>query len=492
MDDAADTLYRQIAADLSRQIRSGVLRAGTRLPSIRQLAKQRQVSISTAIRSMQVLDESGLVDARPQSGYYVRPPRGRLPQPSVAPLTLREQLVGRSELVWKMLQPAPPEGGVSFAAGTLDPEYFPYRTLRQLLASISRRKPQLLSTYALSPGSRAFHTNIAETYARWGCPLRPDELVTVAGCMEGVTLCLRAVAEPGDLVAVESPTFFGLLQALEYQHLKVVEIPTDSERGMSLDALETVLRTMPVKAVIASPSLNNPLGGSMSLADKQRLVRIIDAADIPLIEDDGYGDFAEAPVRALPAKAFDRHGRVMLCSSFTKSLAPGFRLGWVSGGRYHNRIELLKMMTSMGSPPILEAVLATYLSSGGYERFLRRLRTRLVEQRQEYADVISDCFPAGTRLSSPAGGYLLWVELPDGVATDLLMDQAAGLSYSPGVVFSASGRDFRNCLRISAGRRMNPQILATLQHLGRTFSASRSPAPLIEGSTSDLARQSTA
>jgi DNA-binding transcriptional MocR family regulator len=376
-----------------------------------------------------------------------------------------------------MLQPTAPTGSISFAAGTLDPEFFPYRTLRQLLASISRRKPQLLSTYALSPGLRAFHNSIAATYARWGCTLRPDEIVTAAGCMEAITICLRAVTHPGDLVAVESPTFFGLLQALEYQHLKVVEIPTHSEHGMSLDALEVVLRTMPVKAVIASPNLNNPLGGSMSLENKRRLVGLIDTADIPLIEDDGYGDFAEAPVRALPAKAFDRHGRVMLCSSFTKSLAPGFRLGWVSGGRYHNRVELLKMMTSMGSPPILESVLATYLASGGYERFLRRLRARLVEQRQEYADVISDCFPEGTRLSSPAGGYLLWVELPDGVATDLLMDHAAGRSYAPGVVFSASGREFRNCLRIGVGRKMTPDIMAALQHLGRTFIATRtSPA----------------
>jgi DNA-binding transcriptional MocR family regulator len=462
-------LYRQVAADLSAQIRAGRLSAGMRLPSVRQLARQKQVSVATAVRAMAWLDQAGLIESRPQSGHYVRVPRGRLAPPSTPPVRLREQLAGRAELIASMLKAARTHDGLSFSAGALDPDLFPHRALRQILASVSRRRPRLLTTYSLAPGARPLHATISAMYARWGCSLDPDELVTVSGCMEGVTLCLRAVTQPGDLVVVETPTFFGILQALEYLGLRAIEIPSSHSRGMDLDVLRTVLATRPVKAVIASPNLNNPLGASMSEEDKRRLVALVHAAGVPLIEDDAYGDFADAAPRAIPAKAYDVSGQVMLCSSFTKSLAPGFRIGWVAAGRYHARVESQKLVSSIGSPVLLESVLATYLGSRAFERFLRGLRRRLAALREEYSDLIAETFPQGTRLSAPKGGYLLWVELPEGLDTAAILARHPALAYAPGAAFSPSGRDFGNCLRLSTGQPLTPAVAAHLARLGRTL-----------------------
>ncbi len=461
------TLYEQLAADLTRQIRAGSLRSGTRIPSIRQLAQQRGVSISTAIQSLRMLEENGLIEARPQSGYYVSSATPKLAPPTEPPLHLTETLVGQSEIIWRMIK-AGQRGALPFSAAVLDPALLPHGTLQRLVSSLARRHPKSLTTYTLPPGSALFRESLAAQYGRWGCGVHPDEVVVTNGCMEAINLCLRAATQPGDLVALESPTYFGLVQAIESQHLKVVEIPAHPVTGLSLDALQLTLKSLPVKAVIASPNLNNPLGSVMPPENKKKLVELVSKARIPLIEDDVYGDFVDAQSRALPAKAYDRDGSVMLCSSFTKALAPGFRLGWAAAGRYQAKVELLKLMNSCGSSIFQEMVLAEFLNSGGYELHLRKLRRNLDRQRQQYAAAIGRHFPASTRLSCPAGGYIFWLELPSGIDTAQLLDQAValGVNFAPGIIFSATGRDFSNCLRLSAGYQFSAEIEQGLRQLG--------------------------
>jgi hypothetical protein len=192
--------------------------------------------------------------------------------------------------------------------------------------------------------------------------------------MEALNLCVRAVAKPGDTIALESPTYFGLLQILESMGVKALEIPTHPREGISLEALEFALDRSRIAAVIVMPNAQNPLGFTMSDENKKRLVKMLDKRSVPLIEDDVYGDLYYGDDRPLPAKAFDRTGNVMLCSSFTKTVAPGFRLGWVSPGRLHAQVQMAKFINSVGSPEVLQLVVADFLASGGYDRQLRYLR----------------------------------------------------------------------------------------------------------------------
>jgi DNA-binding transcriptional MocR family regulator len=293
--------------------------------------------------------------------------------------------------------------------------------------------------------------------------------------MEAINLCLRAVTKPGDLVALESPTFFGFLQVLETLGLRALEIPTHPRNGLSLDALELALAEHPVKAVLAMPTVSNPLGATMPDASKKRLVEMLAARGVPLIEDNLYGDlhYAATPPRA--AKSFDRSGGVMLLSSFTKTLAPGLRVGWIEPGRWRDQLYMLKFVVSGGQPALDELAVADLLESGGYDRFLRGLKRRFESHIASGRAVIAESFPEGTRVSSPSGGYILWIELPKSVDSVALFERclARGISIAPGPMFSASKR-YRNYLRLGLGRTWTDEIAGALRTVGRLAHQMRS------------------
>jgi DNA-binding transcriptional MocR family regulator len=287
------------------------------------------------------------------------------------------------------------------------------------------------------------------------------------GCMEALNLCVRAVAKPGDTIALESPTYFGLLQILESLQIKALEIPTHPREGISLEALEFALERSKIAAVIAMPNAQNPLGFTMSDENKKRLVKMLDKRGVPLIEDDVYGDLYYGDERPLPAKAFDRTGNVMLCCSFTKTVAPGFRLGWVSPGRWHAQVQMAKFINSVGSPELLQLVLADFLASGGYDRQLRNLRRVFRDQVSHISTAVTKYFPAGTRITRPAGGFILWVELPEGCDSEELFRHALRnkISLGPGTLFSATDR-YRNCIRMGCAEPWSPRVEQAIAKLG--------------------------
>jgi DNA-binding transcriptional MocR family regulator len=286
--------------------------------------------------------------------------------------------------------------------------------------------------------------------------------------MEAINLALRAVTKPGDLVALESPTYYGFLQILQSLGLRALEIPTHPRSGISLEALELALAEHPVKAVLVMPNVSNPVGASMSDAAKKRLVELLAAKNVPLIEDHIYAELQFEPAAPRPAKAFDRNGNVMLCSSFSKTLAPGLKVGWIAPGRWRDAVRMLKFMSSGGQSELVELAVAELLESGGYERSLRQLRRRFESQVDVARGVIAESFPRGTRVTRPAGAYIVWVELPKGCDSVALFERLLerGITIAPGPMFSASQR-YRNCMRLSVGQAWAERHELALREVGR-------------------------
>src|SRR3954471_5939971 len=325
---------------------------------------------------------------------------------------------------------------------------------------------------APSPGAPPLRRQFARRSLEWGCTLSPDDFIVTCGAMEAVQLSLLAVAKQGDAIAIESPAYFGTLQLIEALGLKVVEIPSCSREGMDLDALERVLRNRRIAAVLAVTNFSNPLGCVMPDANKERLVAMLAAKEVPLIEDDLYGDLYFGDARPRAAKSFDDRGLVLHCASFSKTLAPGWRVGWVAPGRFRERVSLLKFAQTVATASLQQLAFAEFLAGGYYERHLRSLRKAIAATMRSLGDCVAAHFPAGTRATRPDGGGVLWVELPDGISALELHDRAlgAGIAIAPGPIFSAR-QGYENCIRLSCGVVWSPRIETAVATLGRIATA---------------------
>jgi DNA-binding transcriptional MocR family regulator len=465
-------MYVQIADELVALVQSGQLKGGDRLPSVRRLVRQKGVSASTAVAALRALEHRGFAVARPQSGYFAKPARLPVDEPvTTRPLTTARN-VGVDSLMLQVIGASADPSIAPLGAAAPDPELFPMRRLQRNLASTARRNPRLMGEYGLSyQGVDSLRHQLLRRYADIGCTVTPDEVLVTNGCTEALNLALRAVTRPGDTVAIESPVYYCILQVLQNLGLKALEIASHPSEGMRVDSLAEALkgrRGRAVKACLVSTNFSNPTGACMSDGEKRRLVQLCSDRRVPLIEDDIYGDLQHAGSRPLPAKAFDTEGNVILCSSFSKTLAPGARIGWMCGGRYFAALRLAKFASSGASPAILQEVIAEILRSGGYERHLVKLRGTYARYVATVASAVSRYFPAGTRMTQPRGGFVIWVELPRGVDSLALFEVAIrqGVNFAPGPLFTATGR-YRNFLRLNCGRRWTPELEAAVARLGR-------------------------
>lgn len=462
-------LYLLVADELASLIATGQLPARSRVPSVRRLARQRDISVTTAVATLRVLEQRGLIEARPKSGYFVASRRQPPPEPAPVDLPRTPRLAGAQAMLKRLAEASLDPSLVRLGEAIPDPALFPQAALRASLARVARRHPLHLTAYPRRMGgSPALRAQIAAHYAGFGARLDADELIITNGCMEALTLALRAVAAPGDTIAVESPTYFGFLQLAENLGVKVLEVPMHAGEGLSLPALRDLLAGRAgrqVRAVVSIANFSNPTGAMLPEARKRELVKLCRDADIVLIEDDIYGDMPLEGERPRPCKAFDTDGRVLLCSSFSKSLAPGARVGFLAPGRYREQLRAVKLVTSGATAVLQQEMLADYLGSGRYARHLQKLRERCKAQLTRLSQSVQDQFPAGTRLARPQGGYVLWVELPGDIDTLVLHEAAgrSGVDFVPGAMFSASGR-YANCLRLNAGF---PVTAATEQAIGR-------------------------
>ncbi len=463
------TLYQQLADAVQLLIEGGTLRPGARVPSVRRMALQRDVSISTVIQAYTLLENRGLLEARPQSGYYVRSRPGLLaPEPRMARPMARPSEVGVSDLAARIVALSADPDYVALGAACPHHSLFPNKKIARLLGAAGRDDPSLLGRYAMSNSHPPLCREIARRYLQVDTPLDHDELVITVGCTEALNLALRAVTRPGDTIAIETPSYFGILQTTQALGLKVMEIPTDPREGICLDALRRALETCPIKAVLVIPAFQNPLGSCMSDARKAALFRLLAEFDLPAIEDDIYGDLHWGERRPKPLKAWDIDGRVILCSSFGKTLAPALRVGWCAPGRYLERVRRLKFTNTLATPIVLQKTVSDFLRNGGYDHHLRSIRRAYREQVEQFSTTIVREFGPGTRISRPQGGFVLWVELPPGVDTLRLHQDALAhrINIAPGPLFSVRER-YRNCLRINCGLPWSPEIERALATLGR-------------------------
>jgi DNA-binding transcriptional MocR family regulator len=465
--------YEQLAELLATDIRSGQLAPGSRLPSIRTITSQHGVSPSTAFQAYYRLEEKGLVRARERSGYYVsaamsEPARDEAAARRPKPLVRVAAKVDVSELVFSVLGAAAERDIVPLGSAFPSPELFPQQRLAQSLARGARFMPAWESVRQLPQGHGDLRQQIALRYLGLGISQAPEQLIVTNGALEALNLSLAAVAEPGDLVAVESPGFYAALQALERLKMKALEIPVHPQTGLDLDALASALKRHPVKACWFMTTFQNPTGASMPEERKQSLVELLAQHNVPLIEDDVYGELYFGHQAPRPAKAFDRKGLVMHCSSFSKTLAPGYRVGWVAPGRFGERIARLKLMTPLSASVPAQAARADYLHHGGYDKHLRRLRHALEAQGALLAAAVARHFPADVRISRPEGGYFLWAEFAPGFDTLALHQQALeqGISIAPGPMFSAR-RAFGHCIRLNFGHPFSERVAAAVQTLGK-------------------------
>jgi DNA-binding transcriptional MocR family regulator len=462
-----DTLYRQIADSLARSIRTGTLRRGERLPSVRVLARDRQVSLATATQAYRRLEDARLIEARPRSGYFVAARPATLPEPQASTPGSRSVPVDRSALAAEVLRLAEDPEVTSFGAACPSAELFDVERLRRAVTRAALRHRDSLGRYAQSPGHLDLRRAIARHALHLGCELDPQKLLITNGCMESVTLCLRAVTEPGDVVAIESPTYFGFLQVLEQLGLRALEVPTHPRTGLSVDALQLALDTQTVKAVVCTPSLSNPIGASLPARERLRLAQLVAERGVALIEDVIYNDLCEHDEARRAVRSFDRTGHVLVCGSLSKTVSPGLRLGWVEAGRWGAKVQRLKATTSGGQSTVLELALAELLGQPGQEAQFRQLRQRVAQRVDEAREIIGIGFPPGTRVSDPAGGFILWVELPDGSDSMALFEAAMAerIVIAPGTLFSP-GERFRHCLRLGVGGRWDAGQKAALRRVG--------------------------
>jgi DNA-binding transcriptional MocR family regulator len=464
-------LYEHLADELGQAIDRGALRAGDRLPSVRRLAQERSVSVATVLEAYLQLENAGLIEVRPKSGHFVRRRMPLTAEPRAPRTCSTPSKVTVSDAYTKILESMRDPELLPFGCATIDPSYLPIAALNRIVTQMLREMSTVGARYEGAPGLLTLRRQIARRAVDVGVAISEHDLCTTVGATEGLSLAVRAVARPGDVIAVESPAYFGVLQIIEGLGMRTIEIPAHPRTGLDVSAFEETLRSQPIRALVCSPTLLNPIGAIMPDDERERLVRITRRHDIPVIEDDVYGELVFDGSRPRPLRAFagpSEDSHVLLVSSVSKTLAPGYRVGWVAGGRWHDQIVRLKYGVSLACPTLPGMAVAEFLASGGYDRHLRRLRTAVAGNMERYREAIATHFPEGTRVSSPRGGFVLWVELPPGVDSLALHEQALRrrIVVAPGPLFSARQR-FANCIRISAGTPWSDRIADGIKTLAR-------------------------
>jgi len=468
------TLYQQVADRLAIAIQEGTLQPGDRLPSLRKLHRQLAVSISTVLEAYRLLEDRGLIQARPQSGYYVKTTvrsSPAEPMPYAPPEQVRQV---DNSLAFQLMQAVRQPGAVQLGAAVPDMSLLPLKSLNRLMGQVLRDDPVTAHSYDVPPGCERLRQAVARRLMDAGCTIAPEQIVTTNGTFEGVYLSLMAVTKPGDTVAIESPTYYGLLEALESLHLKALELPTNPRDGLCLESLEAALKRGQVQACAIVSNFSNPLGSCMDDAKKRSLVTLINRYGKPLIEDDIYGDLHFGPTRPKAIKAFDTEGLVLYCSSYSKTLSPGLRVGWTVPGRYQAQVEQQKWVMNQTTAIAPQLTVAAFLANGGYDRHLRHLRRLYQAQMAKMTQAVCEYFPEQTRLTRPEGGHVLWVELPADCSAMALHQTALaqGISIAPGVIFSPS-RSYSNCLRLNTSSPWTPELEQAMETLGQLIQAQR-------------------
>lgn len=463
-----DFLYAQIAGRIEKQIKQNLLKSGDKLPSVRALSLEQGISISTAYKAYVELENMGMIEARPKSGYYVKFSPGRLTHaPETKPPIKKIAQASVTEMITMVYQNMDERTVLGLSRSSPPLGMIPMAKLNKSMMEAIRKSPSGNSNYENLQGNVSLRRQIAKNAFNWGGNITEDDVVTTQGCMEALIFCLRALTSPGDTIVIESPTYFGIFNIMLSLDLKVLEIPVDPDTGLDLEYLTQAINEVDIKVCLFVTNFSNPVGSCMPDERKQRLVTLLADKQIPLIEDDIYGEIYFGKSRPRTCKSYDKDGWVLLCSSVSKSIAPGYRVGWCIPGRFKDQIINIKMMHTISSATPTQAAIGHFFETGRYDLHMRNLRRALYTQSLRYTQAIATYFPPGTKISRPQGGYALWVELDKHInAFDLYqLAIAQNISIAPGQIFSTDAR-FTNFIRISFGLTFDKVVEQSLKVLG--------------------------
>lgn len=465
-----NSLYNKIADRLITQIKDGVYKSGDKLLSVRAMAKQQGVSVSTILAAYGILEDRGFAEVRPKSGYYVHRPetKKRKQPPSIQGECCQPLSVSKAQRIMQVMQDVSRSSVINLSSAVADSN-FPITTqLKKVFSSIVRTQKFLGIGYETFKGTEVLRREIAKRSMDAGVLTSPDDVVITAGCQNALDLALRVLTKPGDIIAVETPCYYGLLQLIETCGLKAIEIPTDASTGMSIDALKLALEQWPIKAVISIPSYNNPFGSVMPDKNKRRLIDLINQRDIYLIEDDVYAELGYTNKRPKAIKSFDTEDRVLLCSSVSKTLDPGMRIGWIIPGAHLEKVQHLQFVSNVAVSRLPQLATAEVIRRGSYDRHLRLVREAYRQRRDQLFDLIDAYFPEDTRVSKPQGGFVLWVQLPREVDSTQLYDEAreVGISIAPGDIFSLDDK-YHSSMRLTYAEPWTDKRIAAIKTLGK-------------------------
>nr|WP_159466403.1 PLP-dependent aminotransferase family protein [Scandinavium goeteborgense] len=464
------TRYQHLANLIAERIEQGLYRHGEKLPSVRALSQEHGVSISTVQQAYQTLETLQLITPQPRSGYFIAPRKAQPPVPAMSRPVQRPVDVTHWDQILTMLDARHDKSIIPFGGGSPDITQPSLKPLWREMTRLVQHHATDIFSYDELAGRRELREQIARLMLDGEAVVSADDIIITSGCHAALAIALLAVCKPGDIVAIESPSFYGTMQLLRGFDIKAIEIPTDPQTGISVEALEMALEQWPIKGVILVPNCNNPLGFIMPDARKRAVLALAQRHDIVIFEDDVYGELANDYPRPRTIKSWDIDGRVLLCSSFTKTIAPGLRVGWIVPGRYHDRVLHMKYAATGTNVPTTQLAVAAFVREGHYHRHMRRVRQIYHSNMETYTCWLRQYFPCGICVTRPEGGFMLWVELPEMVDMVCVAKQLCELKIqvAPGTLFSASGK-YRNCLRINCALPTTEKHREVMEKLGEAI-----------------------
>lgn len=463
--------YEVIKDHFRKAIVNGVIPAGNKIPSVRQTAKQFSYSISVVLQAYQEMEAENLISGVEKSGYFAlaSDENTTVPRPEDYRHNLTSQESTPHSLTTAIVDMSSDKSILPLGCATPSPDILPLKTIKKHLVRRAKTFTNELSEYAESSGALRLREEISKIMVSRGVTSPPQDLILTNGCMEGLSIALQAATEPGDTVAIESPCYFGLITLLQQLKRRVIPIPTSSITGLSLKSLRDVVQNQKLAAVIVSPNFQNPLGSVMSQSARLELLEIAENYDLTIIEDDIYGECSFTQKDTPPLKMLDKNNLHIYCTSFSKTVSPGVRIGWLIGGKHHSKCRELKFNQSLGNPRIIQEAMADFLSSGGYNYHIRRFRKKITQQTHTLKKLLTSSFPRDTKISAPSGGFFLWLEFPNQIDSMQLYQKALDLQIGivPGAVFSCEKRLFKNCMRISCGFPVTEETERGIETLAR-------------------------
>jgi DNA-binding transcriptional MocR family regulator len=466
---APEFLYQQVIDFVDQQEKNGALRAGDKLPSLRKLSRQFEISIPTVKQAYIELERQGTISARPQSGYYLKAKQARTLKPMRAKWACCEPVeISCRSLIEQVYDAVHLPDTVALGISNPVNAHPPDKALARLMRSVLSKNAEKAVSYGPANGDPKLRLNLAFRYQEQGVAINHDDIIITNGAQEALSIALQCVAERGDIIAVESPCFFGLIELIESLGMKALEVYTCTEDGVCVDELAKVIKQHPVKACLFSTAISNPLGSMMTDQQRQDMVSLLEQHDIPLIEDEVYSDLYFTEKRPVPAQLYSNKGLVITCSSFSKTAAPGYRVGWLLPGKFEEEAKRIKRAQSCSTPMLQQWTLTDYLMSGEYDRHLQVLRKTLRYNSERMRALIAEHFPKEVCISQPRGGSVLWIRCRSHVDTSQFFTEAItkGVSFAPGEIFSPTGK-YKNFMRISYGVKWCDKVDKAVAELGK-------------------------